>query len=183
MSKFYTKKGDDGYTGALSSGRLPKYDHRIETVGAIDEANAVIAFARTLSKAPQTAFILLKVQRDLYHLMAEVSASPEEAPRFRAISPQEVAWLEAETDTISSQVSVPDEFIIPGDSNAGAALDLARTVVRRAERHVARLIHLKELENQDLLRYLNRLSSLCFILELLENQSAGVLHPTLAKDD
>jgi cob(I)alamin adenosyltransferase len=78
---------------------------------------------------------------------------------------------------------MPKEFIIPGDTQAGAALDLARTIVRRAERLVAQLLHNLEIENSELLRYLNRLSSLCFVLELFENQAGGKDQPTLAKDN
>ncbi len=182
MSRFYTKKGDDGYTTTLDRGRVPKYDERVETVGSIDEANAGIALARTLSVAPQTLSVLKEVQRDLYHVMAEVAAAPENAIRYRKINNERVAWLENQTDDISSKVTIPKEFIIPGDSKAGAALDLARTVVRRAERQLAHLHHAKKLENPELLRYLNRLSSLCFALELLENQAAGVDHPTIAKE-
>ena len=83
---------------------------------------------------------------------------------------------------MSSQVELPREFILPGDSPAGGALALARTIVRRAERRVAAMLHSGELENADLLRYLNRLSSLCFVLELVENGAAGKPKPTLAKD-
>jgi len=89
--------------------------------------------------------------------------------------------LEQQTDLISTQVSLPNQFILPGDSLPGGMLSLARTIVRRAERRVAKLIHAGELENLQLLRYLNRLSSLCFALELLENQAAGKSSPTLAK--
>ncbi|MGW8249300.1 MAG: ATP:cob(I)alamin adenosyltransferase, partial [Anaerolineales bacterium] len=84
---------------------------------------------------------------------------------------------------VAEQVRLPEEFILPGDSQAGALLSLARTVVRRAERRVADLFHAGEIENPDLLRYLNRLSSLCFVLELLENQAAGAQDTTLAKTD
>jgi cob(I)alamin adenosyltransferase len=77
---------------------------------------------------------------------------------------------------------MPKEFIVPGDSQAGALLSVARTVIRRAERKVAELIHMGEVDNLELLRYLNRLSSLCFVLELLENQTSGKPNPTLAKD-
>jgi cob(I)alamin adenosyltransferase len=182
MTKFYTKKGDDGYTSLLGEGRAPKFDQRIETVGALDEANAAIALARTLSKAPQTSSLLSDVQRDLYHVMAEVSATPENARRFRTINAEKVTWLETQIDTISTLVVIPTEFIIPGDSSAGAAIDFARTIVRRAERHLARLLHDKLLENQELLRYINRLSSLCYVLELLENRVAGVSEPSLAKE-
>jgi cob(I)alamin adenosyltransferase len=180
MTRFYTKKGDDGYTSLLGEGRAPKYDRRIEAVGTIDEANAAIALARTLSTSSDTPHILLEVQRDLYHLMSEVAASPKNAFHFRVIDAERVGWLEARIDDISAKVVIPDEFIVPGDSTAGAAIDLARTVVRRAERQLARLLHSKKIENPELLHYLNRLSSLCFVLELLENQVAGSIHPTLA---
>jgi cob(I)alamin adenosyltransferase len=182
MTKFYTKKGDDGYTGLLGEGRAPKYDHRIETVGTLDEANAAIALARTLGTTELTASILIAVQKDLYHIMAEIAATPENAIRFRVVNDQSVERLEKQIEEISEKVAIPDGFIIPGDTKAGAALDLARTIVRRAERHIARLLISKKLENRELLRYMNRLSSLCFILELYENQAAGATAPTLAKE-
>lgn len=182
MNRFYTKKGDDGYTSLLGNDRAPKYDHRIETIGVIDEANAAIALARTLSLAPQTSTILIEVQKDLYYMMSEVSATPDNALRFRNITDERVNWLELQIDDISSKVVIPNEFILPGDSKAGAAIDLARTIVRRAERHLAHLVHMKKLENRGLLRYMNRLSSLCFVLELLENQTAGKNHTTLVKE-
>jgi cob(I)alamin adenosyltransferase len=182
MARFYTKKGDDGYTSRLGVGRVPKYHQRIEIVGTIDEANAAIGLARALCKNPLTSDILVEVQRDLYHAMAEIASTPENASRFRKITAERVAWLEARSDELSSRVNIPDEFIIPGDSLAGAAIDLARTIVRRAERLIARLLHLNKLDNPELLRYVNRLSSLCFVLELLENQTAGVLRPKIAKD-
>ena len=173
MTKFYTQTGDDGYTGLLGEGRAPKHAPRLEAIGDIDEATAALGVARAVCRLPQTTELLLEVQRDLYLLMAEVAATPENAPRFRKISAERVAWLEQQTDLISTQVSLPNQFILPGDSLPGGMLSLARTIVRRAERRVAQLIHAAELENLELLRYLNRLSSLCFALELLENQAAG----------
>lgn len=182
MTRFYTKKGDDGYTSLLGKGRAPKYDRRIETVGTIDEANAAIALARSLCLDSQTTAILTHVQRDLYYLMSEVAATPENAAQFRKITSEQVSWLENQIDTISARVAIPDEFIIPGDTRAGAAIDLARTIVRRAERHLARLLLTKKLENREILHYMNRLSSLCFVLELLENKKAGSEKTTLAKN-
>ena len=181
MSKFYTQTGDDGYTSLLGKGRVPKYSSRPEAVGEGDEATAALGIARAQCIAPETAALLLTVQRDLYHLMAEVSATPENAAQFRKIDATKVLWLEKQTDTISKLVKIPEEFIVPGDSPSGAYLALARAIVRRAERQIARLVHTGELENQELLRYLNRLSSLCFVLELLENQATGQNKPTLAK--
>jgi cob(I)alamin adenosyltransferase len=177
---FYTAKGDDGTTGLLGEGRVPKYHVRMEAIGALDEASAALGLARAQCSAPQTAPILLEVQRDLYKLMAEVAATPENAPRFHFIDAARVNWLERQTDELSAIVEMPKQFILPGDTLGGAALSLARAVVRRAERRVVSLFDEEEVVNADLQRYLNRLSSLCFVLELLENQNAGK-KTTLAK--
>ena len=113
--------------------------------------------------------------------MAEVAATPENAERFHFIDAARVKWLEEQTDFLSTLIEMPKQFILPGDSLAGAALSLARAVVRRAERRVVELFDTEEVVNPDLQRYLNRLSSLCFVLELLENKAAG--HKTsLAKE-
>jgi len=177
---FYTRKGDDGSTGLLGEGRVPKYHPRPEAVGAVDEATSALGMARAACSAPQIPPLMLEVQRHLYLLMAELAATPEEADKFRATDDGKVAWLEAQIDELGKSVNLPKEFILPGDTAGGAALDLARTAVRRAERRVAELYHLKEIANPNLLAYLNRLSSLCFVLELLENQYAGRA-TTLAK--
>lgn len=183
MAKFYTRSGDDGFTGRLGEGRVAKQDALIELVGTIDEASAALGFSRAIAQATLSRTILLEVQRDLYHLMAEVSATPENAPRFRKIDGERVHWLEVQTDLISGMVTLPQEFIVPGDSQAGAAMALARTIVRRAERRMAGIKITGEIENTNLIPYLNRLSSLCFVLELLENQAAGSSQVTLAKKE
>lgn len=177
---FYTAKGDDGTTGLLGEGRVPKYHIRMEAIGALDEASAALGLARAQCAAPQTAPILLEAQRDLYKLMAEVASTPENAPRFHFIDEVRVGWLEEQTDELSKIVEMPKEFILPGDTLGGAALSMARAIVRRAERCVVSLFDEDEVANPDLQRYLNRLSSLCFVLELLENQNAG-RKTTLAK--
>ena len=173
LSKIYTRTGDDGTTGLLGEGRVPKYHLRVETLGTIDEATAALGLARALCQSPQSGPILATIQRDLYHLMAEVAATPENAPRFRTLVPARIEWLESQIEALTVTVRVPDEFILPGDSPAGAALSLARTIVRRAERRLAELLDTGAISNPVLLQYLNRLSSLCFMLELLENQQAG----------
>ncbi len=182
MAKFYTQTGDDGFTGLLGEGREPKYDPRFEAIGAVDEANAAIGMARTVCLLQAVRETLLTLQKDLYHLMAELAATPQNVTRFRQITPDRVTWLEEQIDRTVSLVSVPAEFIVPGDSQAGAALDLARTIVRRAERQVASLLHHSKIENRELLRFLNRSSSLLFALELLENKTSGTTAPTLAKE-
>jgi len=182
MSKLYTGQGDDGYTRRLGEGRLPKHHPVTEAVGSIDEASAALGVARATSQAPETRAILLQVQRDLYHLMAEVSATPKTSSRFQVIDGEHVSWLEQQIDLIGAMVQLPNEFIVPGDSPAGASIALARTIVRRAERRVARLMFDGEIENYHLLQYLNRLSSFCFALELFENQVAGNSNITIAKE-
>jgi cob(I)alamin adenosyltransferase len=112
--------------------------------------------------------------------MAGISATPENAERFKTLDLPRVQWLESQVDELSSQVSLPAEFILPGDSLSGAALALTRTIVRRAERRVVELYNASEIQNPYILQYLNRLSSLCFVLELLENQHTGH-KTTLAK--
>jgi len=177
---FYTSKGDDGTTNLLGEGRVTKYHARIEAVGTLDESTAAIGLARAQCLDPRSGPILLEAQRDLYKLMAEVAATPENAERFHFIHASRVKWLEEQTDALSEVVEMPKEFILPGDSLAGAALSLARAIVRRAERRVVELFDEQEVVNPDLQRYLNRLSSLCFVLELLENRAAGH-KTTLAK--
>jgi cob(I)alamin adenosyltransferase len=177
---FYTAKGDDGTTGLLGEGRVSKSHPRMEALGALDEASAALGVARAQCTSARTGAILLEAQRDLYRLMAEAAATPAAAPQFHFIDESRVGWLEAQTDLLSQDITVPGEFIVPGDSAAGAALSLARAVVRRAERRVVVLFDEGEVSNPDLQRYLNRLSSLCFVLELLENQAAG-RSTTLAK--
>lgn len=177
---FYTSRGDDGTTNLLGEGRVAKYHARIEAVGTLDEASAALGLARAQCQDPHSGGILLETQRDLYKLMAEVAATPEHAEKFHSIDATRVLWLEEQTDALSKSVEMPKEFIVPGDSLAGAALSLARTVIRRAERRVVELFDAKEIANVELQRYLNRLSSLCFVLELLENKAAGH-KTTLAK--
>jgi cob(I)alamin adenosyltransferase len=183
MTNFYTRTGDDGTTGLLGEGRARKDAPRLEAVGAIDEANAALGVARAACQSPQCPEIILTAQRDLYGLMAEVAATPENAARFQSIDAGRVLWLEERIAALEGQVEPTREFIVPGDTPAGAALDLARAVIRRAERRLTSLHLDGEIENPELLRYLNRLSSLCFVLELLENQQAGKDKPTLAKGD
>ena len=181
MPHYYSRKGDDGTTGWLGKGRLPKNHSRIEAVGTLDEASAAMGVARSAARAGPTAELLLEAQRDLYQLMAEASAAPEEAGRFH-FDAARVQWLEQQIEALARENPMPGEFIVPGDSTAGAALALARAIVRRAERRVVGLQQDGQLQNAALHQYLNRLSSLLFVLELAENKAAGE-KTTLARPD
>jgi cob(I)alamin adenosyltransferase len=173
MSPFYTQTGDEGKTGLLGEGRVNKFDLRIEALGSLDEAVAALGLARASAMAPQIGPILLEIQHDLYKLMSEVGATPKNAEKFRFIDSGRVAWIETQIATITANIEMPKEFIMPGENPSSAALALARTIVRRAERRVAELNHAGGLKNPALLAYLNRLSSLCFALELLETRQSG----------
>lgn len=171
MTSFYTRKGDDGTTGILGTERVSKSDERIEALGTVDELTSALGLARSLAQTPGLNELVSRVQRDLYSLMSEVAAEPEIAPRVRIISEEHVAWLEEQTDAISEAVGVPKGFILPGETRSGAAFSMARAITRRAERRVVALHDRTPFENIQLLRYLNRLSSLCFVLELQENHT------------
>jgi cob(I)alamin adenosyltransferase len=177
---FYTRKGDNGTTGLLGKGRISKHDARMEAIGTLDESSASLGVARASARDSRTRLLLLEAQRDLYRLMAEVAATQENAQQFH-FDGGRVDWLEAQIDELSKEVKMPEEFIVPGDSEAGAALSLARAVVRRSERRVVELFDKKEIANPALQQYLNRLSSLLFLLELLENRADGK-DTTLAKE-
>ncbi len=169
---YYSRRGDDGTTGWLGKGRLSKHDLRIETVGTLDEASAAIGVARAAAVDARTAFALLEAQRDLYQLMAEISAEPDQAEHFH-FEASRVLWLEKQIDALAAEFPMPREFIVPGDSQAGAATAVARALVRRAERRVVELHDEGGIRNPALQQYLNRLSSLLFVLELAENKAAG----------
>lgn len=182
MTTYFTGKGDDGTTSILGGGRVSKANLRPQAYGAVDEASAALGLARSISSDDDSHRITLRVQRDLYKLMAELAASESAAEKFRSIGEDQVNWLELQIERLGERVVMPKEFIVGGDSQAGAAYDLARTVVRRAERRVVELADQGMVANPQILRYLNRLSTLCFFLLLWENLQAGVDKPRLAAD-
>lgn len=180
--KYYTTEGDDGTTGLLGRGRVKKYHPRPMAFGEVDEAQAALGMARAVMQDRHAAQVILQVQRDLYHLMAELAATEEVAAQFRHIDAARVRWLEEQTDAYGARLRLPAEFTISGDSIPGAALDFARTVVRRAERQVVRLYDEGLVENGELMRYLNRLSSLLYVLSRYEDALSGQSGVTLAKE-
>ena len=182
-SRFYTGRGDDGCTGLLGPERVPKYDPRPEAYGTVDEAQAAIGLARASGSTAQCERILLAIQRDLYTLMAELAAAgDDDSPFAGSVTTEHLERLQGWLGQFETQVEMPREFVIPGESQSGAALHLARTVVRRAERLAVRLEHDGVLANRLVVRYLNRLSSLLYVLALAEDQEATGHGPTLVKD-
>jgi len=180
MAKVTTGGGDTGYTSLLGEQRVPKYDSRPEAFGTVDEATSALGLARAYSDDPKVRDIILTAQQDLYLLMAELATPAEnrETVGFR-IAPERVTWLEGVEQDLKGEVEIPNRFIIPGDTAVGAALDLARTIIRRAERLTARLEHQGVLGESQSLRYLNRLSDMIFILaRYVEAKSGGSTQAT-----
>ncbi|WP_026370380.1 cob(I)yrinic acid a,c-diamide adenosyltransferase [Kallotenue papyrolyticum] len=176
----YTRRGDDGYTDLLGGGRVPKEHLRIHALGDIDEATSAIGLGRALARDPETQRTLLHVQKDLYLLMADLATVAGRMAGQPRLTEAAVARLEEIIATVEPRATLPREFVAPGDSVAGAALDVARTVVRRAERTVTHLLHTDEGANRAMVSYLNRLSSLLFALARLEDHAAGA-QPTISK--
>lgn len=181
MNTFYTRRGDDGTTGLLGKGRLPKHDLRMETIGTLDEVSAAFGLARSSVKMLEIKKTIEYLQKQLYKLMGEVAATAEVAEKFREINQDSILWIEEKIEYFSERTTIPKEFILPGDTFGGAALSLTRTIVRRAERRVSELLSRGDVKNQDILRFLNRLSSLCFVMELFENSSTSDFQQTLVK--
>jgi cob(I)alamin adenosyltransferase len=172
LMRFYTARGDDGTTDLLGA-RVGKDDPRVAAIGALDETTSAIGFGRSLALTDEVKTALVAAQRDLYRIMAELAFTPEIRPASFALTQDRVDWLGAATDGLSERVDLPREFILPGESTPGAALDVARTVARRAERDLVALAAGGEAINPAILGYLNRLSSLLFIAARVEDAAAG----------
>ena len=171
MVKIYTRKGDDGTTSLWYGGRVAKTDPRTEAYGSIDEANAALGTARALSKAEDQRDLhatILSLQHDLFVAGAELATAPDAADRLEEgvsrVTDAMVDSLETEIDRYMDQVDLPPQFVIPGGTELSAALDVARTAIRRAERGVVELQRSEELASEAVLRFLNRASDLAFAL-------------------
>lgn len=178
--RIYTARGDTGQTDLLGE-RVEKDDPRIDAIGTLDEATSSIGFGRAIAQVPEMNDRLKTVQRDLYQVMAELAFIDETRPDSLHFSEERTAWLEAELETLGATIDLPREFVLPGETAPGAALDVARTVIRRAERQVVALTRQGVIGNPEIVRYLNRLSSLLFMLARAEDlHDSG--HLELAKN-
>ncbi len=165
MAKVTTGTGDAGYTGLLGSERVAKYDPRPDTFGTVDEATSALGLARATTQDPKVKEIIYRIQNELYLLMGELATTPENYEKMGLrMTADHVQWLEQVEESLKQEVEIPNKFIIPGDTLDGAALDLARTIIRRAERMAVKLLHDGVIQNGEVIRYLNRLSDLVFIL-------------------
>lgn len=167
-SRIYTKAGDDGTTGLLHGGRVPKDNDLVEAYGGIDETVAALGVARASGLEPRLSGLILRLQRELFVAAAELAVSPRQrhrlVPGVSMVTAEMTDGLERLIDDLVAERPLRPVFVVPGATQGGAMLDLARTVVRRAERQAVRARGAGRPVSGEVLRYLNRLSDLLFVL-------------------
>lgn len=166
--KVYTKRGDDGTTGLLYGGRVDKDDLRTEAYGTLDEAVSALGLARAQLAVGEWHDTVLALQRELFVAGAQLATHADHWPQLTdgvsRVTAEMVDRLETAMDELTDRYPLPQEFVVPGQSTPGAAIDLARTMVRRAERRVVAMERAGQLPEEVPLRYLNRVSDFLFVL-------------------
>lgn len=168
LNKIYTRTGDDGTTGLASGPRRVKSDLRIEAFGTVDEANSAIGMARLhTTDTPEMDAMLMRIQNDLFDLGADL-ATPDTGEKLEyeplRIVAVQVERIEADIDAVNANLQPLNSFVLPGGSPASAALHLARTIARRAERQMVELARIEgEIVSAEALRYINRVSDFLFV--------------------
>jgi cob(I)alamin adenosyltransferase len=167
-SGIYTKTGDDGTTGLLHGGRVSKDDELVDAYGDVDEAVAALGAARAAGLEPRLSQIVLRLQRQLFVVAADLAASTRQrhrlVPGVSVVTAEMTAGIEQIIDALAAERPLRPVFVVPGVTQSGALLDLGRAVVRRAERHAVRARAGGRPVGDEALRYLNRLSDLLFVL-------------------
>ena len=170
MVKIYTRKGDDGTTSLWYGGRMPKHHGRTEAYGTLDEACSQLGVARALcgSEQSELAADILRLQDDLFVAGAELATAPEAAERLEdgisRVTEAMTEELERLIDRYMAEVDLPPKFVIPGGNQLSAQLDVARTVVRRAERRISALAEAGEIEGETVIHFVNRASDLVYAM-------------------
>jgi len=164
-------KGDQGFTDLIGESVVSKSDSRIKAIGTVDEAWAALGLARAFISDSYHKSTILQIQKDLYMLMAQLAGATYAPEGNRLIDNKAVEWLENEISEIESQTLMPETFITSGDTPKSGFLALARTIIRRAEREVVSLANHYENMDKITIKYLNRLSMLCFMIELAETNT------------
>jgi len=168
----YTKTGDSGQTSLFDGKRLYKSDVRVEAYGTVDELVAAIAMARSHNLSKEISDTLKKIEEELFLVAAELASSNIDKLKNK-ISQEHISWLERKIDQLMSQSSIKNDFIVPGPYKSSASIHMARTIARRAERHVVRL-NLETPIRREIIVYLNRLSDLLFAAAKLQEEEETV---------
>jgi cob(I)alamin adenosyltransferase len=168
MTRIYTRKGDDGTTSLWYGGRVPKSALRTEAYGTLDEAASALGVARAICSDERVAEDILRLQNALFVAGAELATAPEARDRLEGeisrTTDEMVAALEGSIDAYMEEVDLPPQFVIAGGTQLSAQLDVARAVLRRAERRIVALAEQEELADSVVLRYINRASDLLFAM-------------------
>jgi cob(I)alamin adenosyltransferase len=175
LNRIYTRTGDAGSTRLATGAAVSKGDLRVEAYGAVDETNACLGLARVHAKGDLDA-VLARIQNELFDLGADLAApakADEAEGSVLRILDSQVARLEAEIDALNAELPPLASFVLPGGTPAAAALHLARTVCRRAEREAVRLVEAGEPVSGPAMRYLNRLSDLLFVAARYANDKGA----------
>jgi cob(I)alamin adenosyltransferase len=175
--RIYTKKGDDGTTGLLYGGRVPKDDVRTEAYGTVDEAVSALGLARAAGLVEKVETIVVRLQREMFLVGAQLATSEENQSKLEVgvsrVSPEMTDRAEADIDALVAEHPLPEEFILPGETAGSAGLDLGRSIIRRAERQAVAMSRSGVLPDEEILRYLNRVSDLLFTLARYEESERG----------
>lgn len=175
----FSKRGDRGFTSLLGGQRIPKSGPRPEAYGTLDEASSALGIARASATRPKTKEIIISIQKDLLVLGAELATAPEDLKKYPLqIKTEHVERLERLIEGLQKDGDMGKEFILPGETVASAAIDLGRTIVRRAERKAVRLLQEKIITNVEVLRFLNRLADLLFTLARYEESQGRPCIPS-----
>jgi cob(I)alamin adenosyltransferase len=180
--RVYTKFGDAGETSLLYGGRVSKNGLNTEAYGITDEAVSAMGLARAMTSNPKVNDLLRQLQRDLFTIAAELATDPDKyelfQQHFKPVTAEMVTSLEKTIDSLEEEFEMPKVFILPGGSQASAAIDLARCVIRTAERRVVAMAEADVLTNGLIMAYLNRLGDLLFVLARYEDRDIPIERAT-----
>ena len=180
--KVYTKFGDAGETSLLYGGRVSKNSPNTEAYGITDEAVSVMCLARAFTSDPKVNDLLRQLQRELFTIAAELATDPDKyelfQQHFKPVTQEMVQSLETSIDSLEEEFEMPNVFILPGGSQASSAIDLARCVIRTAERRVVAMAEQDGLTNGLIMTYLNRLGDLLFVLARYEDRDIPIERAT-----
>lgn len=175
--KIYTKKGDDGTTGLLYGGRVHKDDVRTEVYGTLDETVSALGVARAAGLVPRIEEIVVRIQREMFIAGAELATDEGNEsklqPGISKVTPDMAEQAERDIDELLEAHPLPKEFLLPGETMGSATLDLARSVIRRAERFAVAMDRADLVKDPEVLRYLNRVSDLLFACARYEEGERG----------
>ena len=180
--RVYTKFGDKGETSLLYGGRVSKNNAHTEAYGITDEAVSAMGLARAMTSEQRVKDLLRKLQSELFTIAAELATDPDKyelfKQHFQPVTPEMVESLETAIDTLEQDMEMPKVFILPGGSPASAAMDLARCIIRTAERRVVALDEQGLLTNDLVVAYLNRLGDLLFVVARYEDRDLPIERAT-----